>query len=514
MIERTHRKPGRESAGVFRLTAALLPLMTASCSTPSGERAAPKISASRVRDHITFLAHDELAGRGLGSDEIDIAAGYIAGQFAAMGILPGMADGTYIQTFETQRGGVIDQATELSFNDEEDFALGKDYQPLGVSSEGRFDAELVFAGYGIQNPDKDYDDYAGVDTEGRVVLMFRHEPPGWREGGYTRNAYFNSKARLAEEQGAAAVLIVNRDPGDEEDELSPFQLSRRGADIPMIHLARSVADDWLKRAGLPDLVTLQAALDKGDTSVNAPVPGIRVSGETAFSPRMVKVRNVVGILEGLGPARDEFVVIGGHYDHLGERGGQIYNGADDNASGTAGIIEVARTLALQNKRNRSALFIAFSAEESGLIGSRHFVRESPVAIESMVSMLNMDMIGRFNDADQGSILAAYGVGTGSSFESLVDHHGEGLGIALKKEQSANGPSDHAPFYNSGVPAMFFFTGIHDDYHRPEDDIDKIDWRGTARVIDFVAGIAVDLVNARTRPEYRKIEGRPVIYRQP
>ncbi|MGB0717193.1 MAG: M20/M25/M40 family metallo-hydrolase [Phycisphaerae bacterium] len=491
-----------------------LAVMATSCTTPSGQRVDPSISIENVKAHISFLAHDDLGGRGTGSDGVDVAAGYIAGHFAAMGVQPAGSNGSYLQEFDTPRGGEVGGDTTLSCTGRDVLRVDEDFQPLGISAEGEFEGEVVFVGYGIISEEREYDDFANVDVEGKVALMLRREPEDWVEGRYSRNAFFAAKVRRAADAGAVAAIIVNRSTEGDPDELSPFRLGGRASAIPAIHMKRAVADEWLSRAAMPNLTSLQEQLDAGKTDQNAAIPDMRVKGNMVFERKRVPVRNVVGILPGKGPDRDEYVVIGGHYDHLGVARGEIYNGADDNASGTAGIIEVARKLADMKRRNRSALFIAFSAEEIGLRGSRHFVENTPVPTKDVIAMLNMDMIGRFDDAKLDSVLAAYGTGTGSGFDGMVTANANRLGINVKKEPSAQAPSDHAPFYNAGVPAMFFFTGIHEDYHQPEDDTEKINWKGTARVIDFVAGIAADLVNVAERPGYKKIDERPQIYRQP
>jgi len=204
---------------------------------------------------------------------------------------------------------------------------------------------------------------------------------------------------------------------------------------------------------------------------------------------------------------DEYVVIGAHYDHVGIQHGEVYNGADDNASGTAGVIELAWALTDVPDRDRSVVFMAFSGEETGLHGSRYFVENPTVESDSIAAMLNMDMIGRLSKNDDTNILAIQGLGTGESFEEIVDRRAKEMGLKYLSEQSAQGPSDHASFYHGGIPALFFCTGVHEDLHQPTDDIEKINVEGALKIIELVSNITLDLVNAEDAPAFAEVKGR-------
>ncbi len=467
----------------------------------------------RYLAHIALLAHDELEGRGTGSKGIDLAAGYIAGQYAAAGLEPGGPDGTYFQEFTIGGRTELKDATDLAFEGADAKAtLQTDYVPFGFSSQASFAGNVVFVGYGIVNPDENHDDYAGVDVSGKVALMLRRDPAGWN-GGRTTHARFDTKIKLAAEKGAAAVLIVNKDPGEDGiDGLMRFR--SRGTDhgLPAYHVKRTLVDTLLAAGGLASITELQTALDEKGSGVSAELKGVGARGTVSYEADEMLARNVIGLLPGNGPQASEYVVIGGHYDHLGNRNDRIHNGADDNASGTAGVIELARALANTPRRNRSVLFMAFTGEEMGLLGSKHFVESPTVERGSIAAMINMDMIGRLDNEDHMNMLAVQGLGTGDSFPGIIERHAPALGLPYLPDQSAKGPSDHAPFYDAGVPSLFFFTGVHSDYHRPGDDTGKINAEGAVRIVELVYRTAVDIVNATDTPQYAEVNEPAVIFR--
>jgi len=478
-------------------------------------RVTPDTPADRYHLHVAVLAHDALGGRAIGTDGIDMAAGYIAGQFAAAGLEPGGPDGSYFQEFTIEQRPGIHDDTALRVEGPGialDPELDLDFIPFGFSAQGEFEGKVVFVGYGITNADEEYDDYAGIDVEGRVVLMLRREPPGFDSTGYTSHARFDNKVSLAAKHGAVAVLVANQDPGEDGyDELMRFR-RRDESEIPAIHITRELADQLLKAGGLRSLTELQEKLDETGANVSAGLKSVRVAAKVAIQAAELVARNVVGILPGTGMHHNEYVVIGAHYDHVGTRHGQVYNGADDNASGTAGVIELAWAFADVPERDRSLVFMTFSGEETGLHGSRHFAEHPTVESGSIVAMLNMDMIGRLNENDPANMLGIQGLGTGESFEGIVDRRTEEMGMDYLPGQSAQGPSDHAPFYNAGVPSLFFFTGVHEDLHQPTDDVEKINVEGAIRIVELVSNITLDLVNAESAPAFAEVEGRADLMR--
>jgi len=477
--------------------------------------APPQTPPDRYLSHIALLAHDELKGRDTGSSGIDLAAGYIAGQFAAAGLQPGGPGGTYFQEFTISRPAELRDETDLTFEGAPVEAIVKaDFTPFSFSTQGDFEGEMVFVGYGASNPDKEYDDYAGIDVTDRVVLMLRREPPGWDpDGGYTDHARFDRKVKLAAEKGTAAVLIANQDPGEDGiDGLMRFRPRGQDHGLPALHIKRHLADQLLGAGGLASLTALQRQLDEEGRNASAPLAGVRVTGTVAYESKDILARNVIGVLPGTGPHADEYVIIGAHYDHVGVRRGHIYNGADDNASGTAGVIEAAWALAQTPYRDRSVICMTFSGEEMGLHGSRHYVEEPTVDLDSVIAMLNMDMIGRFHPDNQVNMLGIQGLGTAGSFKEIVERRAEEAGIEYLPEDSAQGPSDHAPFYRADVPALFFHTGMHRDLHQPSDDTEKINAQGAAQIVDLAYHIVLDVMNGEDAPVFAQVDKRAKIFR--
>lgn len=474
------------------------------------------ISESQLLAHIAILAHDQLEGRGTGSEGIDLAAGYVAGQLAVSGVEPGGDGKSYFQKFEIPGDARISPTTTLGFSGvRRKPELDADFIPLARSAEGKFDAPLVFAGYGLTDADRKHDDYEGLDVKGKAVLVFRGQPPQLNSESQPRErTLFDRKFERAKELGASAILFVNTAPTAEETEkLIPFGRRGRVADVPAVHISRALADEVLTAAGQPSLSSLQETIDKGE-NVPVSLAGVTVSGTVAIQRDIWPSRNVIGLVPGNGPQADQYVVLGAHYDHLGVREGQIHNGADDNASGTAGVIEICEAIARNPNRNRSLLCMAFTGEEIGLLGSKHYTEKSTVPMKSIIAMVNLDMIGRWTPNVEENELAIQGLGTGDSFQEIVDRHTSRAGINFLPDPSAKGPSDHASFYEAEVPSLFFFTGVHGDYHRPGDDVEKINASGAARIATLVAGITLDLINCEQPPKFTKVDKPARIFRGP
>lgn len=501
-----------------RLGAALLAgqAVLAGCASPS----------RNYQDHVNYLASDELEGRGVGSKGLDRAADYIVDEFKRAGLAGGGENGAYVQTFQLARAKELGGGTFLSLSGVSGgVSRGVDYTPLGFTNDQAFDAEVVFCGYGIDSDERDHHDFAHLDLEGKAALMLRGEPPSWSAGGEpSLAAALRAKVYAARERGAVAVLFVNAAPAEgEADELMPFEGDRPdNYGVPAFQITRSLADKVLRAGALDHLEEVQRRLDGGQF-VSAKVAGVRAAGRAELKPVNTDVRNVIGVLAGQGPLAGEWIVIGAHYDHLGKvapmqrrfKGGklvqeksepQIHNGADDNASGTAGLIEAAKALASGAPPRRSIAFVAFTAEESGLHGSEYFMDHlaqtadaaagAGIARDRIVAMLNMDMIGRL-PAD--GRLEVFGSESGKEFEEILKRRSAEAGVQIAASAATSGRSDDAPFYRAGVPSLHFCTGTHADYHKPSDDADKINVEGAERVVRLVTGVARDLAEAPDRP---------------
>jgi membrane-associated protease RseP (regulator of RpoE activity) len=505
----------------IRLTPLVIALLTcwgtlrsdAGCA-PAEPAATSVFSPAAYLSHIKYLAGDDLGGRGTGSEGGRRAAEYIAEQFQSAGLQPGGVDGSWFQPFEVTVGKrVNDELASLKVQEiERSWRVREDWIPLPFSEFGAVEGPLAFAGYGIQAPMYDYDDYSGFDAGGKVLLIFRYEPratdPQADFGGQTpsRFAPFWRKARSAAQNGAKALLIVN--PPDREpaqDTLYDFDIfsSEQTYALPMVSISRAMANTLLARAGLPDLTTLQQSLDTQRKPLSRDM-GLNVKLETGLEPNRVPARNVLGLLPGAGDT-SETIVVGAHYDHLGiqpsmhgnDRTPQIHNGADDNASGTAGVIELARAASEATKLRRNVLFIAFDGEELGLCGSREFVEHPTVAFDDIRAMINLDMIGR---AGSGKF-SMLGAPTAAEFAGLIEKYAGQVGLNCRTGGLMAGGSDHAPFAARRIPVLFAFTGVHKEYHRPEDDWQLIDAEGAAKVLRLCYGVLAELANMESGPAY-------------
>ncbi|MBI4717105.1 MAG: M28 family peptidase [Planctomycetes bacterium] len=495
--------------------AVVLETFLAGCANPT---------AQRFQTHVNYLASDELEGRGVGTPGIELAADYVARQFAEIGLEPAGDNGTYFQSFPmTLRRKLTDAGRLALEGDKEERRQERDFVPLSFSSDEAFSGDVVFCGYGIVAPDKDRDDFVHADVKGNVAFMLRGEPPSWTQadGTHTPHAMFRNKVYNAKDRGAVAVLLVNLTPAEgEKDELIAFET--RGADnfgIPAFHVTRAFADVMLAAGGRGTLAAIQEKLDAGGYA-SAALAGVKVSGQAGFQTESAPTRNVLGLLRGHGALADEYVVVGAHYDHLGKvkpmmrrfKGGklvaddgapQIHNGADDNASGVGGVIETARLFAGGERPQRSVLFVAFTAEESGLHGSKHYVEHPTVPLEKTALMLNFDMIGRLSPV--GGKLEVFGAKCGAEFMDVLTPLARRQGIALAPTPDDGGRSDHVSFVRKRVPAMHFFTGQHLDYHKPSDDADKINARGAAKIIQLAYDAAREFANRTARPTFQEVK---------
>jgi hypothetical protein len=280
--------------------------------------------------------------------------------------------------------------------------------------------------------------------------------------------------------------------------------------LPVFFVARSAIDEVLKLAIKKDLATLEAEIDSDLVPRSVELKPWHVRGEAKIIEKQAEVKNVVAILEGEGPLADETIVVGAHYDHLGMGGAgslapwttDIHNGADDNASGTATLLETARRLAASGKKpQRRIVFIAFTGEEKGLLGSAHYARQPRFPLENTVAMFNLDMVGRLNE----NKLQVFGTGTAKEFDPLVEKLCKEYGFTLAKHPGGFGPSDHSTFYARKIPVLHLFTGNHSDYHRPSDDAPKINVEGMRRVADMLVEIVQTTDAAEGRPSYVEIK---------
>jgi hypothetical protein len=468
--------------------------------------------------HVRYLASPELKGRGAGTPELETAARYIERQFRADGLKPFSPAG-YMQAFQVTtdaRLGPHNQLVISSAGAETKLEPERDFVPFNFSAAGSASAPVVFAGYGITAKEYNYDDYSGIDAKDKFVLIIRHEPQEMDEKSvfagknFTAHAQFAMKATNAKMHGARGVILVNDlaiHPGDKDDfEKFGRTAGPDNAGILFLQIHDAQADKLLERAG-KNLEGLITAIDHDLKPQSFALPDVRVSTTLDIVREVKTVHNVGAYLPG---QTKEYVILGAHYDHLGlgdqhsmapSEIGKPHPGADDNASGTAGVIELAKWFSKRPKPQRGVLFLAFAGEELGLLGSSYYVNHPELPLENAVAMINMDMIGRMRD----SKIYVSGTGTGTSLQKLLDEtkarHDVGVDIS---EKAGWGASDHTSFTAKQIPVLFFFSGLHSDYHRPSDTWEKIDGPATVRLLDLIADLSDQLANDAPRPQYVRV----------
>jgi hypothetical protein len=553
----------------FRFAIVLFGFALLCCGQSRSDDAAA--SQARLLKDLKYLTSDECEGRGVGTKGLDLAADYIARGFAQAGLKPAGDKGTFFQNFQVSGGARIEKPATLVLTGPlgQSITLKTDDQftVQRSSGAGTADGGIVFAGYGLTVPKLGYDDYAGLDVAGKVVIILRQSPRsansyadpfGANDRTVNASDYRDdSKAANAQAHKAAAVLFINgsqplpngffpgggrggaRGGAARTDSLTPApRASARNTGettgrvsgtevvrIPVVQIKRDQADEMLHAAGL-ELADVEKTIDRTLKPQSQLLPGWTSKLETSIKHSLVPVKNVIGVLEGLGPHADETIVIGAHYDHVGfgSSGGfggvstfggvgafgspplrastrMVHHGADDNASGSVAVMELARRFAAHpERRGRRLVFMTFTAEEAGLIGSAYYGRHPVFPLDKTVAMVNFDMIGRLQD----DRLEVTGVGTAKALEELVDRLGAKYKIHLTKVQTGFGPSDHQSFTLRGVPALEFFTGFHEQYHMPSDRVETLNLPGMAKIVDLVTDSVAELGTMTGRPEYLKV----------
>jgi hypothetical protein len=480
--------------------------------------AAATIDPNLYLNDIKYLASPELRGRGTGSPELEKAAAWLEHHYRDLGIKPVGKD--YLQPFPVTTDAALGKANRFQFTENGSattLQFPGEFVPFNFSETGPLKGAVVFAGYGITAPEYSYDDYAGLDVKGKIVLVLRHEPQEsdpksvFEGKTLTQHAQFASKATNAKLHGATGVILVTdraNHPG-EGDELEKFGVTvgPTNARIPFVQVAEARVDKWFSDAG-QSLDKVQADIDKDLKPRSFAFPDtIRVDANLDVERAVKTVHNVVAMLPG---QTDEYVIIGAHYDHLGLGGqhslapsltGTVHPGADDNASGTAGVMELARYFATQPRQRRGILFLNFAGEEQGLLGSAYYADHPLLPLAKAVTMINLDMIGRMRD----NKLYIGGASSGSTLKPMLEKLIPTSGLKVDYSGgTSEGSSDHTSFTSHQVPALFFFSGLHADYHKPSDTWDKIDAPAAAKLLALVAQVAESLRDAPDRPAFVKL----------
>lgn len=510
-------------------------VLTGASALPAGDPLSSEAIEQRLTLSSKFLAADDLEGRGINTAGIDKAADYLASEFRAMGLDTKRYQGTPFHTFYMGSRFTLGEMNSLTLTlaggNRAELVLNSDFTPLSLSGSGMFDLPIAFMGYGITAPPLNYDDYAGIDVAGCAVVILRNEPrktdtespfDGAKASDFSTLSH---KVTNAIQHKAAAVLLVTdsaslpddaaADPRNSDRLLDFLVKSTAGnREIPVVHCRRAAIDRLLQVATKMDLTAIEQGIDRDLKPRSMLLTGSRVSGEISVVRKGKPLKNVVAVLQGSGPMAEETLILGAHYDHLGFGGSgslaftskkEIHNGADDNGSGTAVLLESARQLALRHAGKppaRRIVFIAFTAEESGLIGSERYVKDPLYPLNQTVAMLNLDMVGRLRQER----LTVYGTGTAAEFDPLISRLGTKYAFAIVKKPGGYGPSDHSSFYQRSIPVLHFFTGLHKQYHRPEDDAELLNVAGMARISQMVVEAVEELAAAKQRPTLQKVSG--------
>ena len=539
-------------------------------------------------------------GAGVTEETIDDAADYIAQRMTEIGLDTTAVDGQPFQSVQipvgARAGAIKNNFASFDFQSGDsgqpariEAKLDQDMNPLTLGAQsGSGEGPVVFVGYGITAPKLGYDDYAGVDVQGKTVMMLRKEPrlndPRSPFDGEknSRHAYFVNKIKNAIKHKAAGVILVNdpesvlKDVQDQRSKIAKeterkeriekelerlppeaknsrasfekklentvnmisrleddLQQAKRGLmgvsdaggapikdAVPVFSLARDTAEQLIQRSIGKTLPEIEKQIDRTTKPYSRLLSGVQSTWKVELKSSSADSKNVIGVLPGRGKLAEQTVVVGAHYDHVGMGGFgslapgtvAVHNGADDNASGTAAMLSTAGIVKdrLQEfESHRRVVFIAFTGEERGLVGSKEYVQQPSFPIENTTTMVNLDMVGRLRDNE----LTLYGTGSAEALDEIIERSNASFGFDLFKVKTGYGPSDHQSFYKAGVPVLFFFTGLHNDYHRPTDDADKIEYEGTARITQMVADVTLRFAVRPERLKYAETENRVRIRRQ-
>ena len=489
---------------------------------------------TNIRQHIEFLADDALEGRMTGSAGAKRAAEHIAAHFAALNLKPVGDAQNYFQTFAFTAGRRIIaeenafQLTRQMHGSEQmtAFSVEQDFQPLSFSRNGVVEGEVVFVGYGLSVPGElgeGYDAYAGLDVKDKIVVALRYVPEAVepkRRQQLNRYAGLRYKAMQAREHGAKAFLVVAGPNSPNAGELIPLDFDSSLADSGIV--AASISDTVANTLFAPsgkDLEAVQSGLDVENPHFlgQFPLPDVKIKIVVSIEKVKKTDQNVIALLPSPQATDDtEYIIVGAHYDHIGygeigslagkEEVGQIHNGADDNASGTAVVLELAAALSEVYREHpenlsRNVIFALWSGEELGLIGSTHFVNHPIVPLEKIAAYINFDMVGRLRE----NKLILQGVGSSPIWTQLIEKRNVPIGFNLTLQTDPYLPTDVTAFYPKQVPVLSFFTGGHENYNRPTDDIDTLNYDGLARISKLASGIVLDLIRAPERPVYVQVE---------
>lgn len=487
----------------------LVPLLAMQLSCAAHRLAEPSqadITSQEIMQHVTWLASDALKGRRAGSPEAMQAADYIKKQFSRDGLaLPGDKGLQYFEVLTSLTAGANNRLKIDGVA-----AADSEVIPLDFSENKALSAGVYFAGYGfaIQSDSLTWQDFS-ADAAGRWALILPEgPPPPTGRDPFEAARSLRKKAQNAKDSGAAGILFVTGEAQGKEEKLTPLRAEQgvTGIGIPVLQITRSLAGRILQKSGTT-LAEVQKKIDTSRQPVHLPLT-CTVEGEAEVIRHLSRTGNVVALLPGSDPAlKEEYVVIGAHYDHLGMGGPgsgsrrpdtlAVHNGADDNASGVAALLELAEKWAAERQKpRRSLLFIAFSGEELGLLGSKYFVNHPVIDLSRVQLMINLDMVGRLNPESRA--ITCGGSGTAAGLGDLVQRLATPYNLQVGLSPEGYGPSDHASFYGKDIPVLFFWTNISAEYHTPDDDAFRINAPGEQAVTQLAFDVSREVADRADR----------------
>ena len=469
-----------------------------------------QVSVKELQTDIKYLASDSLKGRLTGSPGDSLAADFIRNKLISYGLIPLSGDG--FQRFKVTKRVIAGKANSLMMN-KINYTINKDFMPLAFSSNAGLESDVIFAGYGfsIKGDSLKWNDFDGIDVKGKWVMILRGDPePENTKSQFIPFSADRDKALLAKDMGAAGVLMVSGPLSDPKDTFESLGTEGFSVDIPVLRIKKEVADIILLKSK-----NNIEALEKKLNDTRKPLSfssNVTVSGKAEIVRELASTRNVVMLLPGQDEKlKNEYIIIGAHFDHLGMGGAGsgsrapdttgFHHGADDNASGVAMMIELAGEFAgTKESHKRSIVFLAFTGEEEGLLGSKHFTDDPGINLSSVNAMINLDMIGRLNETNN---LQIFGVGTATGLKDLIYSKSDTSVIKLTLSDEGYGPSDHSSFYGKNIPVLFYFTGAHLDYHTPTDTYDKINFDGMEKISILVFNVAEELASSTVRLPFKE-----------
>jgi aminopeptidase YwaD len=483
-----------------------LVIILVSCSN-TGKK---DVTTGELTRHIKYLSSDSLKGRLTGSAGDSLAAEYIKGELASYGLIPLSGDG--LERFKVTEKIVTGKENSFSVNGTA-YSPENDFTPVSFSENGSLKAEVVFAGYGfsINNDSLKWDDYKGIDVKNKWVMVLRSDPdldnPNSKYASYSSD---RNKAAVAKDLGAAGILLVSGQSFDNGDVFDPLSKGGYSVGIPVFRIKRTVADAILLKPK-KTINDLEKRLN-AETKPLSFSTGTVAEGRSEIINYLTNTRNVIMLLPGEDDSlKNEYVIFGAHFDHLGMGGPGsssravdtvgVHHGADDNASGVAMLIEIAGKFAgTKNSHKRSLAFIAFTGEEMGLLGSKYFTDNPPFELSKTNVMINLDMVGRLNGTRGLQIM---GVGTADSLKERVISIADTNDLKIGFIEEGSGPSDYSSFYSKNIPVLHFWTGTHDDYHTPADTWDKINYNGMLSVADLIFKMSSGLANETNKLKFKE-----------